>query len=154
MSINRLMRCGAHRPAACADWTSGHSWNVGLMYFDALFKIGAIALLGGLVATIYFYVSRRKASPPEQAPSFALYFGVAILVGIGAYIVGTAIGIYFACSSPTSGNLCGVYGSLGVGPLLSGLALFLYGLSWRSQSHASAPVGRAGANDRWRAHLD
>jgi hypothetical protein len=70
-----------------------------------------------------------------------LYFGVALLVGIGAYIVGTAIGIYFACSSPTSGNLCGVYGALGVGPLLSGLALVLYGLSWKSPSQASASVG-------------
>src|SRR5918995_6715270 len=102
------------------------------MYFDELFKLGAVTLLGGLLATIYFYVRCRKMSPPGRAPSFALYFGVAILVGVAAYIVGTAIGSYFACSSPTSGNLCGVYGALGVGPLLSGLALFLYGLSWQS----------------------
>lgn len=111
------------------------------MYFDALFKLGALVLLGGLLTTIYFYVSSRKVSPPEQAPSFVRYFGVAFLVGIFAYIVGTAAGIYFACSSPTSGNLCGVYGALGVGPLLSGLALVLYGLSWKSPSQASASVG-------------
>ena len=106
------------------------------MYFDALFKLGGVALLGGLLATVYFYVSCRKASASGRAPSFALYFGGAFLVALGTYIVGTATGIYFACSGPDSGNLCGVYGALGVGPLLSGLALFLHGLAWRSRSHA------------------
>jgi hypothetical protein len=80
------------------------------MYFDALFKLGAITLSGGLLATIYFYVVCRDASSPRQGPSFVRYFAVAILFGIGGYIVGTAIGIYFACSSPpTAANLCGVY---------------------------------------------
>jgi hypothetical protein len=31
-----------------------HLENVRWMYFDALFKLGAIALLGGLLARIYF----------------------------------------------------------------------------------------------------
>jgi hypothetical protein len=108
------------------------------MDFDTLFKLGAITMLGGVLATVYFYVSRREVSPPQQPPSFARYFGVAAVVGIAAYFVGTAIGIYFACSSPASGNLCGIYGALGVGPLLSGLGLFLYGFSWKSQTHPTA----------------
>jgi hypothetical protein len=111
------------------------------MYFDAIFKLGALALLGGLLATICFYGKLRKDSGPGPAPALARYFGVAILIGIAGYVAGTAIGIYFACSVPAAGDLCGLYGALGVGPLLSGVALFLYGLSWTWQSHASASVG-------------
>jgi hypothetical protein len=99
------------------------------MDFDLLFKVGAITLIGGVLATIYFYFSSRKGSPPEHTPSLVPYFGVAALVGIFAYAIGTAVGIYFGCASPDSGNLCGIYGPLAVGPLLAGLALFLYGLS-------------------------
>jgi hypothetical protein len=115
--------------------SAGRLGNLGQMYFDALFKLGAITLSGGLLATIYFYVVCRDASAPRQGPSLVRYFAVAILIGIGGYIAGTAIGIYFACSSPAAANLCGVYGALGVGPLLAGLCL-----SWQLQSRASAPV--------------
>ncbi len=103
------------------------------MLFDVLSKLGGITLLAGLLATPCFYVSSGKASLPGQAPSFVRYFGVAMVVGIGAYIVGTYIGICLACSSPASGNLCGLYGVFGAGPLLSGLALLLHGLSWKLQ---------------------
>ena len=111
------------------------------MYFDAMFKLGALVLLGGLLATIYFYGKLRKGSGPGPAPAFVRYFGVAILIGIAGYVAGTAIGIYFACSVPAAGDLCGLYGALGAGPLLAGVALFLYGLSWTWQSHAPASGG-------------
>lgn len=104
------------------------------MSFDTLFKLGATSLLVGLLAMFYFYVSCRKAFPPERAPSIVRYFGVGLLIGLGAYIASAAIGIYSACSSPAAGDLCGLYGVFGVGPLVAGIALFLYGVSWRKRA--------------------
>lgn len=65
------------------------------MSFDAIIKIGPIALLAGLVVMIYFYVTYREAST-----SAVRYFGIALLVGVLAYIGGAAIGIHAACSPP------------------------------------------------------
>jgi hypothetical protein len=64
------------------------------------------------------HVRCRTRLPPEQVPSIARYFGVALLVAAGSYVAGLMIGIFGACRSDTSGNLCGLYGVFGIGPLV------------------------------------
>ncbi len=101
------------------------------MSFDALLALGAAVLVTGLLAAIFFYVSFRRSLPQEGMPSLFRYFAFAVLSGILAYFIGTAAGIYGACRSATSGNLCGIWGALGTGPLLSGIAFWSYGFWWR-----------------------
>ncbi len=105
------------------------------MSFDAIIKIGPIVLLAGLVAMIYFYVRYRDGSTSDHTSSAVRYFGIALLVGIFAYIAGAAMGIHAACSPPSVGNLCGLYGVFGVGPWLAGIAIFLYALVWTKKAH-------------------
>lgn len=45
-------------------------------------------------------------------------------------MAGTFLGIAVACSPADAGNLCGLMGVYGVGPLLSAAAIFLYARSW------------------------
>lgn len=92
--------------------------------------LGAIVLISGLLATILFYAGFRRSSP-AAAPAFIRYFGTVAVLALVAYFVGSAVGIYVACDSPGSGNLCGIWGALGVGPVLSGIALWSYGFWWR-----------------------
>lgn len=105
--------------------------------FEALARIGLVALCAGAAATIYFYVRCRTRLAPERMPSIARYFGAAVLIGIGSYVAGTMLGILGACFKDDAGNLCGLYGVFGVGPLLAGIALFLHGLSWNRRAGRS-----------------
>jgi hypothetical protein len=104
------------------------------MLFEIIFKLGAVALLSGLLLAVFFYVRYRNASSAEPKPVFIRYFGFAALLGFAAYLAGTAIGIAFACASPAAGNLCGIYGALGSGPLLAGITFGLYGPCWRMRT--------------------
>ncbi|MCW5624158.1 MAG: hypothetical protein KIT73_05520 [Burkholderiales bacterium] len=101
--------------------------------FELLNTSGAVALLVGVVAVIYFYTRLGRTAPREHVPSIARYFGVAVLWAVIAFALGAAIGVYAACSTSDAGNLCGLYGFLGTGPLLCGVALFLHGRSWRKR---------------------
>jgi hypothetical protein len=99
---------------------------------EALILLSAAVLLSGLLATILFCVGFRR-SFPDAAPSFVRYFATAAALAITAYFVGSAMEIYGGCRSPKSGNLCGIWGALIVGPMLSGAALWAYGFFCRSR---------------------
>jgi hypothetical protein len=90
--------------------------------------MGPVILLAASVAAIFFYIRIRRATTSGRSPSIMRYFGGALVVAALAYAAGTATGIYVACSSPDSGNLCGLYGVFGIGPLLAGIAIFVYAL--------------------------
>jgi hypothetical protein len=98
------------------------------MSFDLLFALGAATLLVGWVAAIACYLQLQRRARPERMPSFTHYFGLATGIGLGAYALGAALGVGIACAPDDSGDLCGVYGVLGSGPLLAGTALTAYGL--------------------------
>ncbi|MGH7532383.1 MAG: hypothetical protein ACREL4_03730 [Gemmatimonadales bacterium] len=84
-----------------------------------------LLFLGALIAVPVFYVGYRKAPEPKQALSILRYIALTAVAGIAGYVVGTMAGIFAACSSEASGNLCGLIGVFGVGPLVSALAIFL-----------------------------
>lgn len=99
------------------------------MGFELLAALGAAALLGGLAATLYGCLRSRSEAPPGRAPSLLRCLGVAALLALGGYVAGAAIGIFAACSPHGAGNLCGLYGALGSGPLAAGIALLVHGLN-------------------------
>ncbi len=91
---------------------------------------GPVAFFAGGFAVIFFYFRYRDAAEPKRHPSIAMYFlGVAI-VAVVTYVIGTAMGIWAACSVETAGNLCGLIGVFGLGPLLAGIAMFVYAVRW------------------------
>jgi hypothetical protein len=98
--------------------------------FQTLLILAGAVFFSGALATIYFYVRLRQVDAPGVAPSFLRYFIFAALFGFVAYMAGSAIGIAGGCSSSKSGNLCGIWGALGVGPLSCGVALWAYGPLW------------------------
>jgi len=93
--------------------------------------IGPMALLLALLAVPAYYVSYRYAPEPKKQLSPGRYAGMSLLTGSGAFIIGTILGIWLACSSADAGNLCGLSGVFGVGPLLSAVAILYYVHAWR-----------------------
>lgn len=97
---------------------------------NALMSIGPLALLAALISVPIYYLTYRLAPEPKQRLSAARYVLVTLGVGASAYVVGTIVGISAACSPADAGNLCGLAGVFGVGPLLSAVAIVFYAHSW------------------------
>ena len=93
--------------------------------FRVLLQAGPLAALAGVVATLLIYFVFPRA-PGAERRSFWRYLGTSLIAGCIGYGVGTAIGIGIACSTPRGGNLCGLMGIFGTGPLLAGISMFAY----------------------------
>ncbi len=94
--------------------------------FRALLHVGWQAALTGIVATLLLYFIYPRTAGAESGLTFWRYLGASLVAaGIG-YGAGAAIGIVVACSTPKGGNLCGLMGIFGLGPLLAGIAMFGY----------------------------
>jgi hypothetical protein len=99
--------------------------------------IGPIALLAAVVSLPVFYMTYRRAPEPKRQLSAVRYVALAFLAGALAYVAGTTVGILAACSSANAGNLCGLTGVFGVGPVLAAGAITTYGyLSTRNARRA------------------
>lgn len=107
------------------------------MSFETLLGIALVALVTGVVSCVSNWLRWRAAGPPDAAPTPLGYFGLAALLAFGAYLAGNGVGIALACASPRAGNLCGLWGALGAGPLAAGLALALYGPLRRARAARS-----------------
>ena len=101
------------------------------MAFETLFAIAWLVFISGLLAAVYGYIRLRRDRSHGAVPSFVRYFVLAGLFAFAAYMAGTVVGIAGGCSVRNAGNLCGIWGALAVGPLLSGTALWVYGPLWR-----------------------
>jgi hypothetical protein len=97
--------------------------------FPVLMFIGLISPLVALVSTVLFYAHHRARVEPERRVSTVAY----VLAVIVCAVIGGCFGLYFgirlACNSPTSSNLCGLWGFFVTGPLLMAVAIFLVGLA-------------------------
>jgi hypothetical protein len=99
-----------------------------------LMLLGPIALIAALVAMVHFYHSYRGAPEPKRRLSVAVYVFVGLGFGFMAYIIGTIVGISAACNWASTGNLCGLVGIFGIGPLVSAMAI--YGFAHSSSRRA------------------
>lgn len=91
---------------------------------------GPIVLgLGLLTALVCFAIYLCTPGPKTGKPLFRI---AAELLGIGivSFVLGTVFGIAAFCSTASSGNLCGLGGVFGVGPLLCGLSIGAYAWRW------------------------
>lgn len=97
------------------------------MSFETLAILGGISLVTGALSCLVYYL-RRLGRP--RPPAFR-YFALAVVAAIVAHVAGAFAGIAVMCSSADSGNLCGIWGALGTGPLLAGLVLWMFGPVYR-----------------------
>jgi hypothetical protein len=93
---------------------------------NAAIYVGPVVLLAGLVATIICFVLQLFGAGRSQLLRRAL---VTAGVGIAGLVVGTGLGIAVFCSTPSTGNLCGLGGVFGTGPFAAGVCMAGYSIS-------------------------
>jgi drug/metabolite transporter (DMT)-like permease len=93
-------------------------------------SIGAAALLVALLSLPVYYLIYRHAPEPKKRRSLLRYLLVSLVVGAIAFVIGTMLGIFTACFPASAGNLCGLVGVFGIGPLTSALAMVVYAHHW------------------------
>lgn len=101
-------------------------------------SIGPIVLGLGLLLAIACIAIYLVVPGPKTGTSLLRFVVRALAIGIAAFIAGTVIGIAAFCSSASSGNLCGLGGVFGVGPLLSGISIGGYACLWLKGTRAAA----------------
>jgi len=94
--------------------------------FNLLIKIGPVVLLLGLIVSIALAVFGCARQGDDKARWLGRYVLGSGVIGIAALFAGTALGIAVFCSSEKMGNLCGLGGVFGSGPLLTGIALAIH----------------------------
>lgn len=104
--------------------------------FSLLILVGPIALLAALLAVPVVYLASRPAPASAKCASFLRYLLRAAGAGAAGYLVGAAVGILVACSPEDAGNLCGLAGVFGAGPLLSALAIGIYCFRWAATARS------------------
>ena len=92
----------------------------------AMIQVGPIAFLIALLALPIYYILHVRAPQPKQTISLATYLLVSFAIGIASFALGTMLGIAVACMPDDAGNLCGLAGIFGAGPLTSAVALVAY----------------------------
>ena len=97
--------------------------------FPVLVLLGLISPIAALLSAVLFYARHRNRVEPERRVSAIAYTLAVIACGIIGGLFGLILGIKLACNSPTSSNLCGIWGFLVTGPLACALAIFLVGLA-------------------------
>lgn len=93
---------------------------------NLLIKVGPVVLLLGLIATTALAVFGCARLGDGRARWLGRYVLGSIVVGVAALFAGAALGIAVFCSSGKMGNLCGLGGVFGSGPLLAGIALAVH----------------------------
>lgn len=88
--------------------------------------LGPLTLLAALVALVPIYRAYARAPQPRQPLGFARYLFTSLGVGAVAFIAGTLLGIFVSCSGAAAGNLCGLAGVFGTGPMAAGVAIVLW----------------------------
>jgi hypothetical protein len=100
------------------------------MSYELIGKIWLVILCApGIVPAAIFYKRHCKQTPRgENRFPLGLYVTALLICAFVAFWGGTEWGVRFACSAPSSGNLCGLLGLIVVGPLSSIMAVSV--ISW------------------------
>src|SRR5262249_124178 len=89
----------------------------------------AVLCAPGIVPAVIFYGRHCRDTPGgENRFPLSLYVVALLICASVAFWVGAAWAARFACSRPSSGNLCGLLGFIVVGPLTSIITVSL--VSW------------------------
>lgn len=101
-------------------------------------SIGPLVLGLGILTAVVCIALYLRAGSPRVGASLPRFLVLAVVVGFVAFVAGTAIGIWAFCSTPDSGNLCGLGGIFGVGPFLAGIAIGGYAWLWLRGTRGAA----------------
>jgi hypothetical protein len=102
-----------------------------ILWLLILVSFSPLLALGG--AAVFYSLHHRNHPQLSHLP--AILYGLILLVcGSLAYLSGVILGVKWACSDPSTGNLCGLAGFI-VAPLLSTLTIVLF--SWLLLSRSS-----------------
>lgn len=96
--------------------------------------IFGLGLLSALVCVVVFLITPG----PKTGTSLLRFVVLSIAIGVAAFVAGSAIGIAAFCSDASSGNLCGLGGVFGVGPLVAGICIGGYAYFWLKGTRAAA----------------
>lgn len=98
--------------------------------FGLLILVGPVAFLAALLAVPVVYLAWRPRPASRKRAAFLRYLLRAAGAGAAGYLAGAAAGILVACRPEDAGNLCGLAGVFGAGPLLSAVAIGVYCYKW------------------------
>lgn len=93
-------------------------------FYSIIISLGPAVLMLGLVLMLVYFLKWRSAPEPKKPLSAWIYVMFCLVAAVPPFIAGTVTGIWLACSSPDSSNLCGLVGIFGLGPLLAGVAIW------------------------------
>jgi hypothetical protein len=88
------------------------------------FPVWPAIAIGGATA---FYVRHARRTTLDRRMPIALYVGATLVAGALAAVAGVLTGIYWACSRPDGGNLCGLIGVFVTGPIAGAAAILVVG---------------------------
>jgi hypothetical protein len=97
---------------------------------NSAIRIGPIVLGLGLLCAVVCIGIHLSTPHPKAGMSLLRFIALALVIGVVAYVAGAAIGIAAFCSAAGSGNLCGLGGVFGAGPLLSGICIGGFACLW------------------------
>ena len=87
--------------------------------FLILFLLALVSLPTALACAAFFYKTGRAYC------GWLMYGLILLISAVAAYVLGVSVGIDLACVRYPSGNLCGLFGFIVIGPLASSLAIVL-----------------------------
>lgn len=82
--------------------------------------LGLAALVAGLISAVVALAMLLSSPGKHRAVSRLL---VTAVIAFLAFLIGTWLGIQYFCTPDDAGNLCGLGGVFGTGPLATGLGL-------------------------------
>jgi hypothetical protein len=91
-----------------------------------MIEIGPMALLIAVLVSAAYYIHYVQSPEPKKALPLSRYLLTGTGIAVLAYVPGTIIGIAAACFPANAGNLCGLVGVFGIGPVFSAIAIVSY----------------------------
>jgi len=105
---------------------------------NQVISVGPIVLGLGLLLAGVCIAIHLLAPGPKAGDALLGFVLRALAAGAATFIAGAAVGVAVFCASASAGNLCGLGGIFGTGPLLSGVCVGWYALVWLKRSRHSA----------------
>jgi hypothetical protein len=97
---------------------------------NPMISIGPIVFgLGLLFAFVCLVIQLLGPASTKKISRLRYAWGV-LVTGVVAFMAGSALGIAAFCADASSGNLCGLGGVFGVGPIFSGIFMGRYAYLW------------------------
>jgi hypothetical protein len=103
-----------------------------------LFPVWPVIATG---CAILFYSGHARRAGADRRIPIVLYVVAVLVSGALAALAGMLTGIYWACSRPENGNLCGLIGVFVTGPIAGSAAIVAVGFALSRMRADREPTG-------------